>query len=278
MASRKDNTVFTNSLAQRAASARSSKQERQSRDSAERTARQTTHLALLKAQLLANIRANLADVKGTINKGAAAGHDSARVARYYLPSNIVTTETDENGVEYTVVEQQVPQELTYISAPGENSDSNSSPIAMLLQGKHDRKTRKNDPSALPGGRTVIQLVNDELDKEPEGSDLYGCTLACEMAQDREFKVTDRKTGRERNATCFNVMLIWDLKSYNTRLRERNEKRKAAAEERRKPTRTMAEYQAEKAAKSQAAAATANGFHQVKPRRRPRKPAAAEDED
>jgi hypothetical protein len=68
-----------------------------------------------------------------------------------------------------------------------------------------------------------------------------------------------------------VMLIWDLKSYQKRLSTMHEKRKAAAEDRKKPQRTMSEYQADQAAAKRGGATDNEGFKSVKPRRRPRKP-------
>lgn len=274
MASQQTKTVLTGSLAKRASQARHTKDDHRASARAERLARQATHMALLKAQILDGIRKDLKEEEGKINTAVNRGFDSAEVDRIFLPASTKTMEIDEDtGEEMEVVTQEVPQDQTYIWAEGEDPDAESSPQAMLAQGKHDHKTGMNDASALPGGRTVIQLINDELDKEKEG-DLAGCLVVLELGRDHKFKVTDRKTGRKRPATVLKVMLVWNMASYTKRRREQAKKREEAREQRTKPSKTMSEYQAEQAAKKEAVTADSEGFVKVKPRRRPRKPEAA----
>jgi hypothetical protein len=172
----------------------------------------------------------------------------------------------------------VPQEKTYLVASGEDIDSQSSPIAMLLQGVHDRKAKRNDPSKLPGGKTVIKLVNDALAEEKEGTSLYKCVVVIEIGLDREYPVPNPyREGKTKGATCLKVMLIWNVSSYTQRRKAFSDKRKAKYEANKKPTKTMAEYEQEQAAAAAARYVVKDkeGFQAVKPRRRPRKPVVEE---
>ena len=217
MESTTTNVLKSNSLFERAKQARSAITDNRQADyekrkaaHAERDERQEEHIALFTAELLATTRDSVASTEtGPVADAVKRGFDGAEIDRFYLPAIVASDDGSR--------ELLVPPDSTYFCSPGADEDTKSTAIATLLRGFYDWKTKTNQPEKLPGGKTVIRLINELLEKEPLGSNLYKCVLVVEMGGDPDYKVPIASSpGRTKPATCLKIMLIWDIDSYTKR--------------------------------------------------------------
>ena len=249
MESTTTNVLKSNSLFERAKQARSAITDNRQADyekrkaaHAERDERQEEHIALFTAELLATTRDSVASTEtGPVADAVKRGFDGSEIERFYLPAIL----KGDDGSRKLLV----PTDATYFCSPGADEDTESTPIATLLQGFYDWKTKTNQPEKLPGGKTVIRLINELLEKELPGSNLYKCVLVVEMGGDPDYKVpVVHSPGRTKPATCMKVMLVWDLPSYTKRRAKFAATRKASRDARvgQKKAITLDEHLARKA--------------------------------
>ena len=250
MTSTNTSTVLTqNPLLKRSQKARASAQDTRQADYEKRkalrdtrTGRQAEHLALFTAELLETTRDSVTSTTtGPVADAVKRGFDGSEIERFYLPAIL----KGDDGSRKLLV----PTDATYFCSPGADEDTESTPIATLLQGFYDWKTKTNQPEKLPGGKTVIRLINELLEKELPGSNLYKCVLVVEMGGDPDYKVpVVHSPGRTKPATCMKVMLVWDLPSYTKRRAKFAATRKASRDARvgQKKAITLDEHLARKA--------------------------------
>jgi hypothetical protein len=124
--------------------------------------------------------------------------------KYYLPKTIKSDDGTYKRV--------VPQEQTYICCPGENIDTDATPMSLLLQGIYDPSTRSLDTKTLPDGKTVIDLLKEAF---AEVDDAWSFDV--QVRTDREICIGSRITdGVKRSifAKYLVIVVVWDKDRYN----------------------------------------------------------------
>ena len=236
------NVIAGGSLLERSRSARNTNKQSHEASRAAKAARMEVHMARFTAELLNITRTSVISTTiGPLAEAVDNGRDSAMIDIFYFPAIL-------KGEDGAPNQMYVPEAATYYCTPTEDCCTESTPVATMLLGVHDYKIKKNLPEKLPGGKTVISHVNEILEQEPIGSNLYNCTLAIEIGGDPNYKVPIKDSrGRTKPARCMKVMLVWDNDSYSQRramIDTRRDMERASRSEQKKTT-TLEEHFAQK---------------------------------
>lgn len=132
----------------------------------------------------------------------ADGEVSSVVARYYQPLCI----KDDYGKEHIV-----PREKCYTWLPDSDPESDAVTWSELLTGVYNARTGKTEPHRLPGGKSIITLLNDSLIKQDNP-----LLIRLEKCVDRTYiRPHDKKC-----STMLRIVAIKDVLAYKEQLQKR----------------------------------------------------------
>lgn len=231
-------------LARKALEAKQARQEHNAVEKQSRMNKQKLHLELLLACMKTVLTSQ--DISDQIDAAAEKGHDSTCVWEIFLPT-------------FATVEGQralvVPQTQTYFAASQEaveeygeealalfeafmaekgvkHEDLNEDavPLATYWQGPVNKASRRSEPAKLPGGKTLIDLLNAWI-VESTASNPDFPLGGMVVVQEARSKTLRTEIGTHRS-TVLRMVLVWDVQAYRTRRQETAQKRQNAARTRR----------------------------------------------
>ena len=223
-------------------------------DRAARVAASEARISELRSQLANRIMDQLPPAD-QVEKMAHDGRSSTRIAVARPPLK-KDTELPNGEVVREFALPAVETHFAGYTGEGDETDhsQNAIPLISLFQGFRT-KSGKADPSTLPGGKTVVDVVQEKLTA---------------MVENPEDSLVVRSVWNGKQRRC-ELHLIWDIEGWDAQQAKiasrvaKHRAERAAARESSKPQMTLEEYEARQQARR--AKADSDGFSTVQSRRR-----------